>query len=258
MPTGVGGEFAWWCPSFDDIGNGTTTLSDFIGSNNGTLANMDAATDWVTDTGASGTRALDFDGVNDQVLAGGLSTFSFIQNTHVWAVSAWVKLTSLSTAQTICGSTPFNSADKGFALYFETGRGLGTKVIRAGVTRGAGVTANTYQFRSADNSFDSTDWVHVCAGMSGPGTNFIYVNGVAQTTSLITSDTTLSTGDSTRLFGIGYAPFTSMLTPMTGRIDDFRIFSTVPNATKVALLATKRAYQLTSTRRRRHSGSYGL
>ena len=58
----------WWCPSLDTSGNGTTTLTDLSGNgNNGTLTNMDAATDWVADTSAGGVRALDFDGVSQSV-----------------------------------------------------------------------------------------------------------------------------------------------------------------------------------------------
>jgi hypothetical protein len=56
---------AAWVPSRDTAGNGTTTLTDLVGSKNGTLTNMDAATDWVADTDAGGVRALDFDGTDD-------------------------------------------------------------------------------------------------------------------------------------------------------------------------------------------------
>ena len=45
----------WWCPSLDDAGNGTTTLTDLSGNgNHGTLTNMDPATDWVADTRMAG------------------------------------------------------------------------------------------------------------------------------------------------------------------------------------------------------------
>jgi hypothetical protein len=58
---------AAWIPSRDTAGNGTITLTDLVGSNDGTLTNMDAATDWVADTDSGGVRALEFDGVNDYV-----------------------------------------------------------------------------------------------------------------------------------------------------------------------------------------------
>jgi hypothetical protein len=76
---------AAWIPSRDDASVGTSTLRDLVGSNNGTLTNMDPATDWVADTGAGGIRALDFDGVNDRVLSN-----AQIATAGDKTVSAWV------------------------------------------------------------------------------------------------------------------------------------------------------------------------
>jgi hypothetical protein len=59
------GSIAALCPSEDSAGDGTTTLTDFTSVSNGTLTNMDPATDWVTDDGKS---CLDFDGTNDHVI----------------------------------------------------------------------------------------------------------------------------------------------------------------------------------------------
>jgi hypothetical protein len=61
------GSIAALCPSKDTSGDGTTTLTDFTEVSDGTLTNMDAASDWVTD---DGKRALDFDGSNDYVITG--------------------------------------------------------------------------------------------------------------------------------------------------------------------------------------------
>lgn len=77
---------AAWIPSRDTAGNGTTTLNDLVGSNTGTLTNMDAGTDWVSDTDAGGVRALDFDGSNDYVAAtSGASGYSQL------TISVWMK-----------------------------------------------------------------------------------------------------------------------------------------------------------------------
>jgi hypothetical protein len=57
---------AAWIPSLDTAGNGTTTLTDLVGTIDGVLTDMDPATDWVADAG--GTTKLVFDGVNDRVL----------------------------------------------------------------------------------------------------------------------------------------------------------------------------------------------
>ena len=78
---------AVWCPSRDDVGNGTSTLRDLVGSNNGTLTNMDPATDWVADSGAGGIRALDFDGVDDTVNCG---TIAGLNGASKATLSAWI------------------------------------------------------------------------------------------------------------------------------------------------------------------------
>lgn len=82
-----------WCPSRDDAGNGTTTLNDLAGTNHGTLTNFaltGSTSNWVSDTGAGGIRALDFDGTNDFVVTG-LTSLS-----TAYTFSCWVKTTSLS------------------------------------------------------------------------------------------------------------------------------------------------------------------
>lgn len=230
-----------WCPSISGQGN---VLPDLVGGNHGTLTNMDAS-DWVS---SGDGRAMDFDGVNDQVTAGAVNSFSFIQNTHVWTCSTWIKLSSTASASQIIGNTPFDSADKGFALFYETGRGLGNGVIRAGVTRASGVSANTYQFRSPDNSISSTGWHHVCAGMSGQGLPFIFINGVSQAITVLASDTTLSTGDSSRTLGMGYSPYTSILIPLNGQLDDVRIYNRALSESEIRLLASKRGIGLQNPR----------
>lgn len=89
-----------WCPSRDDAGNGTTTLNGLVSGKNGTLTNMDPATDWVPDTGAGGVRALSGDGTNNSVNTTfnhtGLSAFSYF---------AWAKSGSPSTRNVLISST---------------------------------------------------------------------------------------------------------------------------------------------------------
>ena len=59
-----------WCPSLGPTGG---RLHDFSRYGNwGTLTNMDPPTDWVVD---GGQYALDFDAVNDYVVAGSLPDF---------------------------------------------------------------------------------------------------------------------------------------------------------------------------------------
>lgn len=81
---------AVWCPSYDDDGNGTTTLTDLVGTNDGTLVNFaltGSTSNWVADTDSGGVRALDFDAANDRVDLAASVSYSF-----PLSVSAWVKL----------------------------------------------------------------------------------------------------------------------------------------------------------------------
>jgi hypothetical protein len=87
MPVGA------WVPSRDTVGNGTTTLRDLVGSANGTLTNMDAATDWVADTDAGGVKALDFDGSNDYVITSALPIAGSITTL---TVVGWMKPTNIT------------------------------------------------------------------------------------------------------------------------------------------------------------------
>lgn len=107
---------AAWIPSLDTAGNGTTTLTDLVGSNTGTLTNMDAGTDWVADTDAGGIRALDFDGSNDCVRCGTGLNASLLSEL---AISGWFKFRNRSSLNGFLG----NGAAGGFGGFaFEIGR----------------------------------------------------------------------------------------------------------------------------------------
>jgi len=69
-----------WCPSVDR--SRSTLLTDQSGyGNNGTLTNMDPATDWVA---SEGKVALDFDGVNDYVNCGNIQTITTGLTIAIW------------------------------------------------------------------------------------------------------------------------------------------------------------------------------
>ena len=101
---------AAWIPSLDTAGNGTTTLTDLVGSNDGTLTDMDAATDWVADTNAGGIRALNLDGGNDHIVISDDPLLSFGDSSSSddpFSVSVWVNLADVTNA------TLFSKGDLG-------------------------------------------------------------------------------------------------------------------------------------------------
>jgi hypothetical protein len=151
---------AAWIPSLDTAGNGTTTLTDLVGSNNGTLTDMDAATDWVADTGAGGVRALDFDGTNDLVIASGVQ--SSVAAATKATIAGWIKRTGTAAAfgfGAVSGSR-FNVVWFGGTIYFQAENG------------GA-----SYPYCSLSGS----GWVHIASvfdgSLSGWGRVVAYING---------------------------------------------------------------------------------
>lgn len=82
---------AAWIPSRDTAGNGTTTLTDLVGSNTGTLTNFamtGSTSNWVADTDSGGVRALDHDGTNDYVA---MSSSTFFPSGN-FGLSWWEKI----------------------------------------------------------------------------------------------------------------------------------------------------------------------
>ena len=106
----------------------------------GTLTNMDPATDWVIDSPVSGLGSLDFDGVDDYVNLGPGSNFAIGSND--FTISAWVKLTSVSTYQVVIGNdTNASTRDTfigvgntpGKIIYFTQRNGSGgATIVQAG------------------------------------------------------------------------------------------------------------------------------
>jgi hypothetical protein len=197
---------AAWIPSLDAAGNGTTTLTDLVGSRPGTLTDMDAATDWVSDTEAGGVRALDFDGTNDKI--SGVPMFSSAS----WAVSLWLKMnaTTEGSNRSIFGNLQFNTS--GF-------------LIQKRRSNAADGTQNKLIFSYAPYTpnyslsvFPTGVWSHVCFSYDGSSYTG-WINGVEQFSS-VAAFVQPSSGDWTfcgRSSGLLDAFY-------SGRLDDARVF----------------------------------
>ena len=214
MPRGIGGEIAWWCPSLDDSGNGTTTLNDLTGNGNtGTLTNMDASTDWVADTTSGGVRALDFDGSNDHVTGSGLASISGATS----SVSVWVK--------------------------FDTLTGVGDVLLTIGTGQRFWQIANATQVyvSSALATVSSQTWVgawtHIALIADGT-TTAAYRDGTLISTS---GSTPTAIASGTKAFRI--ADWTAGGFAFDGLLDDMRVFARVLSQAEITKLASKRGYQ---------------
>lgn len=201
-----------WCPSLDDVGNGTTTLTDLVGSNDGTLTNMDAATDWVTDTDAGGIRALDFDATSERVAVGNQASLDAVSSLSAWFYSR-------NTNHAIIASKgDYNVNRNGYVLVTTT---------RVTIYLSS---ASAFQGLSDPSTYTLNTWHHAVATWDGT-TVKLYVDGAlvnsaAQTVTPAPSSKSFNIGGETD-WGGAYR---------NGRIDDVRAFSDVIDATDVAFL----------------------
>ena len=136
-----------------------------------------------------------FDGTNDYVNnVGATTSFSFIQNTGIFTISAWVKLNDLSTARYFMGNNDGNTTSRGFFLGYSGTSGTCFLAITRAVSN---------QFTldlKKPNFFTDNNWVLVtCVGNR---TNCqLYKNGIPFDTPVNFS--TFATGNSTRALNIG-------------------------------------------------------
>lgn len=238
---------AAWIPSLDTAGNGTTTLSDLVGSYPMTLTNMDAATDWVADTGAGGIRAIDTDGSNDYCLN---STALSIFTTGVWSFSAWIYRRGGDYWLTI-------GSGAGFSQYI-----------------GCLINGSTLQFNLVGSSpggavlqcgtISNTTWTHVVFSMSASGFA-CWVNGSSRTVTVFSGTNNQKTWSAGQLNrnAIGAFVGSSAIAWFNGRHDDYRVFGVALDASDVSYLWNSgagrgRVAVSGESRRRRQSVSGGV
>lgn len=232
---------AAWIPSLDTAGNGTTTLTDLVGSNNGTLTNMDAATDWVSDTSNGGVRALDFDGVNDYV-----DTSAQLSGTQSMSLSLWFRTTTIVSAQ---------------VAMIGWGEVATAKRIWVGIESGAIWMRFVGSTASCGSGLNDGSWHHIAATKPLDGTNedvLIWIDNTLQSPVFGGTPAILDIGTGAiavgRGFDRGFCQFFG---------DDFRVFDATLDASDIAYLYNSgngRGVVATTpnTRRRRYTGGYGL
>jgi hypothetical protein len=169
--------------------SGSTIWRDISGNNiSGSLVNGPT---FDSNNGGS----IVFDGTNDYVNnIGNTDTFSFIQNTGIYTLSAWIKPLILNTSMYFAGNNSGTSSQKGF--YF------GKQTINdcwLVITNGSGTTLILNH--SVSNFFlNTTDWVNVICVGNGTSNQF-YRNGV--TFGNASSINNLTTGASSQVLALG-------------------------------------------------------
>jgi len=162
------------------------------------------------------------------------SVFSFVQNTFVFTIDAWMKTNNTATRQTIVANTG-TTYEKGFYLLYETyGSGLGTQTFRFGVMKAApGVAA--IDCHAPDYTIQDTGWHHVLVRGRGAGDNIdFFVDGVQRTTTYATSYTGSSSGNSSNSLAIAILGPISKTLQFNGNIANVRIWDRALTNTEVA------------------------
>jgi len=210
-----------WCPSEDR--SRSNRLTDFSGYNNhGVLTNMDPATDWVP---SGGKMALDFDGVNDQLV---FPAFN-LSNNLTWCI--WVHKTSATANHHIFGQGDGLTT----GMYLQTN---GSSQFVVYVT----------QVSISGGLLESNKWTAVSVTKTGSSIS-LYVNGTIRATG------TASPTDSTTPLAVGYVRFNSgnFYSGSSSNVDDFRVYNRALSPSEIRTLSLRRgiAYETERPRRTR-------
>ncbi|MCD9017903.1 LamG-like jellyroll fold domain-containing protein [Parachryseolinea silvisoli] len=187
------------------------------------------------DRDGNASQAYNFDGTDDYItLPGSADGLSFIQNTGVFTITAFIKLSDLSARSVIIGSSG-TATRKGFSFAYDTyGNEYGTHTLRFSSTTGDAGIVNVGA--GNDYAINDLNWHHVAVVGDGKSVRF-YLDGVANGYS--TTITNLSTGPSANDVVIGATrnSATGVVLPMHGAIDELHIFDKALSDSEIRLLA---------------------
>ncbi len=187
-----------------------------------------------TAPGAIG-QSLKFDGVDDYVDIGDVTTFD---NLTQMTISAWVKQDSLTDDDVLIGKIVNSPLWDGFLLFRDDVGGASgrTDTYKFEVD----YQSNNSSIEGATNASQQGVWTHVVgtfAGNSSTGLR-LYINGVEDANSPVSTVGTLNTSSNSDLVRIGNSnAFAGK--EFNGAIDDVRIYNRVLSADEI-----KRLYQM--------------
>ena len=226
MPTGLGGEVMWLCPSLDDSPN------DLSGNgNNGTYVNA-TATVADSDPTYGGSRAYDFDGTDDYISNSSLD----LRNLPALSYSAWIydtRTTSPISAMFSFGK-PGSASYPDDILFFQNTR------THAQVNNGQDGSA--YSASSSKNSWHHFSVVFDGAGSGNSGRLRLFVDGVQ--ISMTYAYTVPASTSAINPFETRIGSYTGFPNGnfFQGKQDDIRVFTRVLTQAEITLLASTRGF----------------
>ena len=238
MPTGLGTELGWWCPSLQDD-SASSTVTDLTGNgHNLTNFNTDA-TNWVADTDSGGVRAVNLDGAVECHTVS--SPLDGLIGTD-FTLSIWTKKDDTSGGHMLglynTGGT--STQQDHHALWHSTSATYGTSAIsyRNYATTRIVHASNTI-------TANPTTWRHLLATFAWTGSIVritLYIGGVEITA----SQSSVTVPDSMNLLAIGCNlrdDSTGRTAFLDGRWDDARIFGSIPSTKEIQYLSSNRGIQ---------------
>lgn len=206
---------------------------------------MDAATDWLVSGGRYG---LDFDGVNDNIVAS-------LRYYGTGLVCFWVKQDTDTAPIALCFGSTASTAER-----FIVGLGNGftgtltnelitvASINNAGTTRIEGYTTTT-----RTEIFDG-QWHHIAIAQRAANASYeIYLDGLLRTTTVGSSAlTTFGIGaPNSDLFILGAQRINAALSDFfAGQLDDIRIYNRALSPAEIRILATRRGIAFERRKRR--------
>ena len=214
MPTGLGDEKLWLCPSLDD------SADDLSGNNNHGTYNGNMGT--VSDTASGGTRAYSFDGSNDYIAG----SSSGVVGLSAYSVALWY-----NTANTAI-KVAFNAGDNNYRRTCNIDNPRTNAVFNIGHQ-----TTSSNFFRATSSSATANTWQHLVYTFDG-STFRIYIDGLldATHTSITASNVTEDRYRVGSFIGGGYY--------YSGYLDDIRTFDRALTTSEITALASKRGYEV--------------
>ena len=216
MPTGLGDEKLWLCPSLDD------SADDISGNGNHGTYNGGMGT--VADNASGGSRAYSFDGSNDYID----TTLTGIADLGSRSISAWCNFSTVSGIQyfmnwydSIGGSDPRSL----YLMIYQNTHWFGWKRNSASLKITGGTPA--------------TGWKHYCyVHDASAGTAKIYIDGT-----LVASGSILNTTFGNDYAEIGRVSIPSSTVYTQFKSDDIRIFDRALTTSEITHLATSRGIE---------------
>ena len=241
MPTGLGDEEVWYCPSLDD------SADDISGNNRN--GSYQGGMGTVADTAYGGTRAYSFDGVDDGVACGDILDSAIWTTGNAFTLTGWVYVTNSQL-----------SADGATLLTKYMDNGANDRQFLNRVSNnGSGMKANfgyavnnqsTYRFWQGSTVLSTGTWYHIVWIYNGPtATNAnsqCFVNGVEETVSSFFSMGTDNAGmnDYAGELSFGKAIKGTLQNYIyKGRADDLRVFPRAITKAEITHLASSRGVE---------------